>query len=549
MHVSVKRILLSSLLVGFCCLSTAFAQLVGDMAEATVSVSAPRVEQAGKTAQATFVSERVAAVFNGVVVQGIAAAADLEGQVRFEEADGWSAWQALYIVRSATDGTFLAAYRGTTLRQDQRFELRFTLAGTEPVAVAGVGVFDNRNDADRTTGDTAEPGQEGPADASDVIVPPVLIPRAVWGAAPFIGDPVPLNRPDYRYITFHHAAGFSATTREEGLEQVRRIQEFHQNGRGWSDIGYQFVMDKSGRLYQGRPFLNDNVSFADGPPLVQGAHVGGFNTGNIGVCVLGCYHPPEGPNCRDEMTPAALDSLATMFAYLAERYGVSPGNIRGHRDFGTTACPGDNNYAMLSAIRTRVAELLITGNRPLGAAALTATVDETGVVQLAWEFIEDLGITQYRIERVYDDEATVLYEGEGAVSETFSDAQVSRPGDVIYRLTALSAGGREQILAAAQVTVETPDAFVLAHNFPNPFTRTTTIRYYLEQDGFARLKVFDVTGREIATLDDTYREGGHWYAATFDGDGLASGVYYYRILVEGFAGIDFEETHTLLLVR
>ena len=161
----------------------------------------------------------------------------------------------------------------------------------------------------------------------------MLIPRAAWGAESFRGTPIPLNRPDYVNITFHHTAGFGALTLEEGLQQVKNIQDFHQNGRGWSDIGYQFVMDRSGRLYQGRPFLNNGVPFEEGPPLAQGAHVGGHNTGNIGVSVLGCYHPPEGSSCRDQMTPAALDSLLTMFAYLVERYGAPPENIMGHRDF------------------------------------------------------------------------------------------------------------------------------------------------------------------------------------------------------------------------
>jgi len=544
-----RLLFLLGLFVGCAGLSTAEAQLIGDMAEVMVPFTAPTVEQAGKNTQVTVASETVAATFNGVVLQGWTEAPALEGWVRFAEATGWSPWHTLYIVRSATDGTFLAAYRGTTFRQNQRFELRFTLEDAGTVAVRGVGVFDNRNDTDRRLGQRDFPGFDGRAQGSNIIVPPVLIPRAAWGATPFRGTPVPLNRPDYRYITFHHAAGFGASTRAEGLEQVRSIQDFHQNGRGWSDIGYQFVMDMSGRLYQGRPFLNNTVPFAEGPPLVEGAHVGGFNTGNIGVCVLGCYHPPEGANCEDTMTPAAFDSLATMFAYLAERYAVPPENIMGHRDFGATACPGDNNYALLSTLRTRVRTLLETGNRPLGTASLDATVDAAGVVQLAWVVVEDFGIANYRIERVYEDEAYVIFEEEGLLSETFSDAGVDRPGEVTYRLTARNAAGREQTLATARVTVEAPEAFVLTANFPNPFTETTTIRYYLEQDGFARLKVFDVTGREVTTLDDAYREGGHWYSATFDGRGLAGGMYYYRLQVEGFAGVDFDKTSALVLIK
>ena len=543
----IRRLLLSiGLLIALG--SPARAQLVGDMADAMVALSAPRVEQAGKQAQVTLASERVAEAFNGVVVQGFSSATEFEGWIRFDEVDGWSPWHALYVVRSATDGGFMAAYRGKIFRKNQRFELRFTLDGADDFDLLGAGVFDNRNDADRRRG-AAVSIPDGAAKGASVIVPPVLIPRAAWGAESFRGTPIALNRPDYVNITFHHTAGFGATTLEEGLQQVKNIQDFHQNGRGWSDIGYQFVMDRSGRLYQGRPFLNNSVSFEQGPPLAQGAHVGGHNTGNIGVSVLGCYHPPEGTSCQDQMTPAALDSLQTMFAYLVERYGVQPENIMGHRDFSATACPGDNNYPMLPTIRASVAELLRTGNRPLGTASLAAVADEAGVVRLEWAFLDDFGITSYRIERVVDDIATVIFEGEGAVPEVFSDAQVSQAGEVTYRLTARNAAGREQILATAQATVEAPASFVLAHNFPNPFTGTTTIRYFLERAGIVRLKVFDVMGRELATLDDEYRDGGLWYTATFDGRGLAGGTYFYRIQVEGFAGIDYDKTRSVVLVK
>ncbi len=56
-------------------------------------------------------------------------------------------------------------------------------------------------------------------------------------------------------------------------------------------------------------------------------------------------------------------------------------------------------------------------------------------------------------------------------------------------------------------------------------------------------------GREVATLDDEYRDGGLWYTATFDGRGLAGGTYFYRIQVEGFAGIDYDETRSVVLIK
>ena len=74
------------------------------------------------------------------------------------------------------------------------------------------------------------------------------------------------NMPYYDKMTLHHSAGFSAETLEEGIAQMQAIQLFHQDIRGWSDIGYHFVIDKAGNIYQGRP------------ETVIGAHTGGSNT-------------------------------------------------------------------------------------------------------------------------------------------------------------------------------------------------------------------------------------------------------------------------------
>ena len=136
--------------------SAAWAQLVGDMAHAMAPLSEPRVEQAGKKAVFTFAAERVESAFNGVVVQGFASAEGLEGWIRFEEQTGRSDWHALYLVRSATDAAFMAAYRGTVFRTRERFERRFDLEGASNLELVGAGVFDNRKDADRGGGGGAQ---------------------------------------------------------------------------------------------------------------------------------------------------------------------------------------------------------------------------------------------------------------------------------------------------------------------------------------------------------------------------------------------------------
>ncbi|HMB90836.1 MAG TPA: N-acetylmuramoyl-L-alanine amidase [Rhodothermales bacterium] len=433
-----KRLLLFALFLFVA--APAQAQLYGDMVHATVTLDAPQIEQAGKTNTYTFESGPINGSFNGIVLQGFAPA-DTKGWIRFAEPTGWTDWLPLRLIPSATDDTFAGGYRGEIFRDDQRFELRFSSEGT--VSLSGAGVFDNRKDADYTARQRAGEAEIfTPADG--LIIPPVMNARSEWGAEPFKGTPSPLANPSYNAITFHHAAGYRADTEAEGLQQLKAIQELHQDVRGWSDIGYQFVMDQSGRLYQGRPFLTQ-VALEDLPRLALGAHVGGHNTGNIGVCVLGCYHPPEpGFPCNDVMTPAAIDSLVTMFAFLSEAYEVAPESIRGHRDWSgaSTACPGNNNHEMIPEIISKVENLLITGNQNQEETPTTYTLTEsfpnptTGSATIRY-FLEQDGTVLLSVYDVLGREVMQLekaFREAGRVYERTFDGRDLSAGTYFYRL-------------------------------------------------------------------------------------------------------------------
>jgi len=185
---------------------------------------------------------------------------------------------------SPDDPARLLAFHDDDVHADNRFEI--ALGGSGEVEILGAAVFDNRLDDD-ATGTTWSVDNTQPALTAGKIGTPHLIRRKEWGADPFRGAPIPLARPSYDQITFHHTACCSAYSYEDGIRQVKEIQTFHQDGRGWSGIGYHFLLDQSGRLYQGHPFLNEDASLDDAPVLVQGAPVGGHNVGNIGVSVLG----------------------------------------------------------------------------------------------------------------------------------------------------------------------------------------------------------------------------------------------------------------------
>lgn len=173
---------------------------------------------------------------------------------------------------------------------------------------------------------------------------PVIISREEWGAEDPKGSYS--YHPYFDKLTLHHAACCSADDLEEGKSQVYWIQDFHQNGRGWNDIGYHFLVDRAGNIYQGRP------------ETVIGAHVGDANTGNIGVCLLGCYHPPEA-SCFQTITPESRQSIVELFSWVSDTYGQSPTVLLGHRDyFGTTACPGDNIWIELPRFRAEISDFI-----------------------------------------------------------------------------------------------------------------------------------------------------------------------------------------------
>ena len=73
-----------------------------------------------------------------------------------------------------------------------------------------------------------------------------------------------------------------------------------------------------------------------------------------------------------------------------------------------------------------------------------------------------------------------------------------------------------------------PGEFRLEQNYPNPFNPATKINYFIPEKGMVSLKIFDVLGREVATLFSGEQGGGN-YSVTFDGSTLSSGVYFYRL--------------------
>jgi len=189
--------------------------------------------------------------------------------------------------------------------------------------------------------------------------PPPIIPRSAWG-----GDSVPPRAPaDYGEVQIafvHHTVTANDYTPEESPGIVLAIARYHRNSQGWNDIGYQFLVDKYGQIFEGRAGGVDQA--------VVGAQAQGWNSVSTGISCLGDY-------TSIAQSPEGMDALARLIGWKLSVHGVPtegevtvisaggatnrypPGaavtfqRISGHRDGNNTACPGTTLYAQLAELR------------------------------------------------------------------------------------------------------------------------------------------------------------------------------------------------------
>lgn len=158
--------------------------------------------------------------------------------------------------------------------------------------------------------------------------------RTSWTAGrPDFSDMNRMGRP--RYITVHHDGmnAFFGTSHAQVADRLERIRRAHR-GRGWADIGYHFVVDRAGNVWEARPLA------------WQGAHVKNHNQNNIGVMALGNF---------EEQTPsdAQVRAVAQHVRRIMEGYQINARSVRTHLEWAPTACPGRTMQPRIVALRER----------------------------------------------------------------------------------------------------------------------------------------------------------------------------------------------------
>jgi hypothetical protein len=178
-----------------------------------------------------------------------------------------------------------------------------------------------------------------------------VLARSNWKAKSTIKSrttPQPLSK-IFR-MTIHHSgepAGISTTSKWGTSREILRIQRYHQREKGWADIGYHYIVDRAGRVWQGRP-----VSY-------QGAHArGDANRGNIGIVVLGNYSTG-----KQLLNKAQRDGLKLLVLKLGQYFSIPSTRLYTHAEIlpGHTHCPGPKLTAYARTLRAELKRHQLAG--------------------------------------------------------------------------------------------------------------------------------------------------------------------------------------------
>jgi hypothetical protein len=236
------------------------------------------------------------------------------------------------------------------------------------------------------------------------VAQPGVVARSGWGADESLrfdanGKEVwpPTFWPVQKLIV-HHTATQNADPNPAST--MRAMYYYHAITQGWGDIGYNFVIDEAGQIYKGRhshttsnpssvsPSPDDTITGEDAAGNgVTGAHALGYNSGTVGVALLGTL-------TNQDATPAAKNALEDLLAWKADAHGIDPqgstpytnpvsgaqltfANIAGHRDVNATECPGGVFYATLPAVRSAVANRIGAATTTTSSTTTTSTTTTT----------------------------------------------------------------------------------------------------------------------------------------------------------------------------
>ncbi len=374
---------------------------------------------------------------------------------------------------------------------------------------------------------------------------PKILPRSEWKANEAIRRAPPRYAKTVSLAIVHHTAGSNAYGPAASAAIVRAIELYHVRGNGWNDIGYNFLVDKYGQVFEGRAGGIDRN--------VIGAQAEGFNTGSVGVAVIGNYSAAKIP-------PAAARALVGLLAWRLDVAHVDPlgpvtwvsgGNpkyrrgtrvvvraISGHRDTGFTSCPGASLYAKLPDLARAVA---IRGLPKLYAPVVVGTLggQVTFTARLSapgpWS-VTVRSASGRPVARGGGTSLTVswTWNSAGALPAvytwTMEAGAETRPATGTIGRAPAPPPPVVPILSGLTVDppVLSPDGDGIAD--------TTTISYTLGARATVTATVADVSGVPVATLFSGQRQSARTQSFPYSPGDLPDGVYTLAVLATGDDG-------------
>jgi hypothetical protein len=355
-------------------------------ADPGASVTAPSRERSLRTAARTPQLSTKSFSLAAVTWKGAVAEDDLIAYARTRSNGRWTPWFALANesgehapdpgsaeakgTRGGTSPLLSAPSDGVQVRVDTRggtapTDLRIDLvdpgtspADANPVQLAATTTAPATSPTTATAPTTATPTATGEAQLAAAPAAyvslssspkPTIRSRAAWGA----DESKVKGAPGYGTVKgafVHHTVNSNNYTEAQVPGLIRSIYAFHVDSRGWDDIGYNFIVDRFGRIWEGRAGGVDRA--------VIGAHTAGYNSVGFAMATLGTFDTVSAPS-------TVITAYTQLFAWKFAIHGVDPrrpayydakGNqaISGHRDVYSTECPGNALYAQLGSIRSKV---------------------------------------------------------------------------------------------------------------------------------------------------------------------------------------------------
>lgn len=327
------------------------------------------------------------------------------------------------------------------------------------------------------------------------------------------------------HLIVHHSAG--TNNANDWAAIVRSIWDFHVNTRGWDDIGYNWLVDPNGVLYEGR-----------GTDLI-GAHFCGMNTNTEGVCVLGDF---------TNITPkqAAFDKLVKLLAWKSCDRGLYPIDrvrqaasgksflqVSGHRDGCSTSCPGDSFYPLFDSLRIATIQYIDNqcsiSDLLLAPTALKDSLFDNNTVELNWLYELPTSTIELSIERSVGE--NYRYEEIARVNSdvsTFLDEDIAINQLYFYRIRAVSNNEASAYSNMVEVStmVSSQDQYFNEANvqlYPNPIHEKLSIAINNRLIGTLSIEMRDATGQLVRQL--SFSKNAALFNTTIELSDLPKGLY------------------------